>query len=232
MQLPVGDEKRQAVRAMFDSIAPRYDVVNKAMTFGLDIWWRRRTLALLGLGASSTVLDAGCGTGDFTRAVASSGGVPIGLDISAKMLAHARTGGSALVLGDAASIPLRTSSVDGAVSGFALRNFADLPGALGEIGRVVRPGGRIALLEVSEPKSKLLRAGYRVWFKRAVPFIGKVLSDPAAYRYLPESVAYLPEPDELRRLVENAGFVDVRRILLSGGVVQVLTGTRSDRVRP
>ncbi|MHB8244892.1 MAG: ubiquinone/menaquinone biosynthesis methyltransferase [Acidimicrobiales bacterium] len=225
--LPVGEEKREAVRAMFDAIAPRYDTVNKIMTFGLDLWWRRRTVALLDLAPPSTVLDVACGTGDFVRILTRAGQRPIGLDLSSGMLAHARAGTAPLLLTDAVNLPVRTASVDGAVSGFALRNFADLDAVFEELGRVVRPGGRIALLEVHGPENPVLKHGYHLWFNRAVPWIGRLLSDPAAYRYLPESVAYLPAADDLVAMVSRAGFVEVKRSLLSAGAVQVLTATRS-----
>jgi len=212
---------------MFDAIAPRYDVVNKVMTFGLDVIWRRRTVGLLGLPGHSLVLDLACGTGDLVRALRRAAHVPVGLDISAGMLANARVQGAPLVLGDGAALPVRAASVDGVVSGFALRNFADLAAVLAELARVVRPGGRIALLDVSQPEGQVLSAGYRIWFNRVVPRIGRILSDPAAYRYLPESVAYLPPPAELLVMLADAGFAGAVRHQLSGGLVQVLTGTRS-----
>ncbi|MHB1987067.1 MAG: ubiquinone/menaquinone biosynthesis methyltransferase [Acidimicrobiales bacterium] len=224
--LLLGDEKREAVRAMFDAIAPRYDAVNKVMTFGLDMWWRRHTVGLLGLPTDQLVLDVACGTGDFVRVLARHGHRPVGLDLSPGMLANARVGSAPVLLTDAARLPLASASVDGAVSGFALRNFADLPTVLTELGRVVRPGGRIALLEVSEPQRRVLRAGYHFWFNRVVPHIGGLLSDRAAYRYLPQSVAYLPSPARLLAMLPAAGFGEETRHLLSGGIVQVLTGTR------
>ncbi|MGH9298165.1 MAG: class I SAM-dependent methyltransferase, partial [Acidimicrobiales bacterium] len=124
--LPLGDAKRLAVRAMFDAIAPRYDIVNKLMTFGLDVRWRKRTISLLDLPARSLVVDVACGTGDLARLLRSRAHDAVAVDLSAGMLDHARAGGAPLVLSDAALLPIRTSSVDGAVSGFALRNFADL----------------------------------------------------------------------------------------------------------
>lgn len=211
---------------MFDAIAPSYDVLNKLMTFGLDIWWRHRTVGLLDLPPASRVLDVACGTGDFVRALARRGQHPLGLDLSAGMLANARVGSAPLLLSDASSLPVRAASVDGAVSGFALRNFSDLAAVVTELSRVVRPGGRIALLEVSEPENALLALGHRIWFNAVVPRLGRFTSDPAAYRYLPRSVAYLPPPAELLAMLDEAGFDDATRHLLSGGIVQVLTGTR------
>ncbi len=212
--------------AMFDAIAPRYDAVNTVMTFGLDGWWRRRTLDLLELHPGDVVLDVGCGTGDFVRALARRGARAVGLDLSAGMLSCARADGQLLVRADAASLPVRAASLDAAVSGFALRNFADLPAVLAELGRAVRPGGRIALLEVDMPSNHLVRRGYELWFRGAVPRIGRLLSDGDAYRYLPRSVAYLPPPEELLGMLAAAGFAGARRHRLLAGGVQVLTGTR------
>lgn len=224
--LPQGDDKARAVRTMFDTIAPRYDVVNRIMTFRLDVGWRRRAVRMLGLAPGSVVADVACGTGDLCRDLRTDGLRPIGVDFSRGMLASARAGGAPLVQGDAQSLPLRTSSVDGVTSGFALRNFVDLGAFLDECGRVIRPGGRLALLEVAEPPSPLLRTGHSMYFGRVVPVIGGLLSDRAAYRYLPRSVAYLPPVDELLDRIRAAGFATVQRHLLTGGIAQLLTGTR------
>ncbi len=226
--LPVGDEKTALVRSMFDTIAPRYDLVNRTMTVGLDVRWRRRALGALALPAGSTVLDLACGTGDFLKLLAADGFRPVGADLSWGMLAANRTG-APLAQADGAALPLATGTVDGVTCGYALRNFTDLAAVLGELGRVVRPGGRISLLEVAEPDGGLLRLGHRIWFRRVVPVIGGLLSDPAAYRYLPRSTAYLPSADELRRLLVDAGFSSVNRRTLSGGLSQLLTATRSGR---
>ena len=224
-QLPTGDDKAAAVRTMFDAIAPRYDLINRIMTFRLDVRWRRRSIAALGLPAGSTVLDLACGTGDLCRELTKAGMRPIGADLSFGMLAAARTE-APLVHGDALRLPLPTGAVDGVTCGFALRNFVDLGAFLSEVGRVVRPGGRIALLEVAEPPNRVLRWGHAFYFGKVVPRIGALLSDADAYRYLPKSVAYLPEPPALLELVRAAGFADAERTLLSGGIAQLLTGTR------
>lgn len=225
MALPVGDEKARAVRDMFDTIAPRYDLVNRIMTFRMDVGWRRRTVASLALRQGSSVADLACGTGDLCDELVTAGLAPVGVDVSFGMLANARTR-VPLVQGDALRLPVRDGGVDGVTCGFALRNFVALEPFLAELGRVVRPGGRIALLEVATPPSRILRAGHAVYFGKVVPLIGGMLSDPAAYRYLPKSVAYLPAPDRLLAMIGEAGFVDVKRRLLSAGIAQLLTATR------
>jgi demethylmenaquinone methyltransferase/2-methoxy-6-polyprenyl-1,4-benzoquinol methylase len=131
-----------------------------------------------------------------------------------------------LIHADGLHLPLPAGVVDGVTCGFALRNFADLAGVLAELGRVVRPGGRIALIEVAEPPNRFLRWGHSVYFGKVVPRIGAVLSDGTAYRYLPKSVAYLPAPHELVQIVRDAEFSDARRELLTAGIAQLITGTR------
>jgi demethylmenaquinone methyltransferase / 2-methoxy-6-polyprenyl-1,4-benzoquinol methylase len=223
--LPEGDEKVAAVRGMFDAIAPRYDLVNRIMTFRMDVGWRRRTVRALGLPVGDTVVDLACGTGDLCRELAIQAYRPIGADLSFGMLAAARTT-APLVHGDALRLPLPDGSVDGVTCGFALRNFAALPPFFAELARIVRPGGRIALLEVAEPPNRLLRFGHGIYFGRVVPLVGGLLSDPAAYRYLPRSVAYLPEPQAMLADLEAAGFDAVDRQLLSVGIAQLITATR------
>lgn len=223
--LPPAEEKTAVVQSMFDAIAPRYELVNRLMTFGLDASWRRRTVSALGLPAGSVVLDLACGTGDLSRTARARGLTPIGADLSFGMLA-ASHGTGPLVQADASALPLASGSVDGIVCGYALRNFTDLDACLGEMGRVLRPGGRVSLLEVGEPESKLIGMGYRLWFERVVPVIGGLLSDRAAYRYLPASTAYLPSPDELREKLRAAGFSGVNHHHLSGGLSQLVTATR------
>jgi demethylmenaquinone methyltransferase/2-methoxy-6-polyprenyl-1,4-benzoquinol methylase len=224
-RLPVGEEKVRVVRSMFDAIAPRYDLVNRIMTFRMDVGWRRRCVRRLALGPGSVVLDLACGTGDLCRELQRVGLRPIGIDLSFGMLAAARTT-APLVEADALRLPVPDQTVDGVTCGFALRNLVDLSVFFAELARVVRPGGRIALLEVAEPPNPLLRAGHQVYFGKVVPLIGGLLSDAAAYRYLPASVAYLPTPDELSAMLTDAGFCLVRRELLSGGIAQLLTATR------
>lgn len=223
--LPEGEEKVAAVRTMFDAIAPRYDLVNRIMTFRMDVGWRRHTVASLGLARGARVVDLACGTGDLCRELAAQGARPIGVDLSFGMLAAARTS-APLLQGDALCLPLPDAAVDGVTCGFALRNFASLPPFFAELARVTRPGGRVALLEVAEPPNPLLRAGHGLYFGKVVPLVGGLLSDPAAYRYLPRSVAYLPEPGAMLGQLAEAGFVDVERRLLSVGIAQLITAAR------
>jgi demethylmenaquinone methyltransferase/2-methoxy-6-polyprenyl-1,4-benzoquinol methylase len=211
---------------MFDTIAARYDLVNRVMTFGMDVGWRRRAVAELRLPGGSLVGDLACGTGDLCRELTRVGYRTIGFDFSLGMLANARTA-TPLVAADVLRLPMRDGELDGATSGFALRNVVDLGAFFEEIGRVVRAGGRIALLETSQPDNALMRAGHALYFRRVVPAIGGALSDRRAYRYLPASVEYLPPADEMVTMLGGAGFVDARRIPLAGGVAQVLTGTRT-----
>lgn len=210
---------------MFDAIAPRYDLVNRVMTFGLDVGWRRATARSLGLPAGSLVIDVACGTGDLCRALARLGLRPVGLDFAHEMLARATTDAQ-LVQGDALRMPFADGVADGITCGFALRNVADLGALFAECARVLRPGGRFALLEVARPANGVLRAGHRLYFERVVPLIGGLLSDRAAYSYLPRSTAYLPEPAELLALIEGSGFADVRRRLVGLGAAQVISGRR------
>ena len=223
--LPTGDDKVRAVRDMFDAIAPRYDLVNRLMTFRLDVGWRRKAIRSLGLAGGSIVLDLASGTGDLCVDMARAGLRPLSVDMSFGMLAADRSGAPRLQA-DVLRLPLPDRSVDGAACGFALRNFVDLDAFFAELARVVRPGGRIALLDVATPANPVLRVGHAVYFGKVVPRVGALLSDGAAYRYLPRSVAYMPEPDAMMAALVAAGFPGAQRQLLSGGITQLLTGTR------
>jgi demethylmenaquinone methyltransferase/2-methoxy-6-polyprenyl-1,4-benzoquinol methylase len=201
-QLPQGEEKVRAVRTMFDTIAPRYDLVNRIMTFRLDVRWRKRAVRTLRLPVGSRILDL-----SFGMLSADRSGVP-------------------RVQADILRLPLPDCSVDGVTCGFALRNLVDLDAFFRELARVVRPGGRIALLDVGVPHNPVIRFGNNIYFGKMVPRIGALLSDGPAYRYLPKSVAYLPPREELTRLLREAGFPDARHEQLSGGLTQLLSGTR------
>jgi len=224
--LPQGEEKARAVRGLFDTIAGRYDLVNRVMTFGLDVGWRRRAVRELGLPPGSLVYDLACGTGDLCRDLQAKGHRAIGFDFSFGMLAKARTD-APLVQADVLRLPVTGASADGVTCGFALRNLTSLPAFFDELARVVRPGGSIALLDASEPDGAVLRAGHQLYFRRVVPVIGGLLSDRDAYAYLPRSLAYLPPPAEVHRMLADAGFPGSRRIQLTGGAAQLLVGTRA-----
>ena len=224
-ELPQGEAKVKAVDDMFDAIAPRYDLLNRVLTFGMDVGWRRKTVRALGLPHGSTVLDVACGTGDLCRELAKRGYRPVGVDRSAGMLA-ALTTTAPVLRGDALGMPFRANSVDGVVCGFALRNFSALRPFLVECARVLRPGGRVALLEVSEPENSVLRWGHAQYFGRVVPLVGGWLSDRDAYQYLPKSVAYLPPPNRMVSMMSEVGFGAATRRPLSTGIAQLLTGTR------
>jgi demethylmenaquinone methyltransferase/2-methoxy-6-polyprenyl-1,4-benzoquinol methylase len=223
--LPEGDDKVRAVRSMFDTIAPRYDMVNRVMTFRMDVGWRRRTVRDLRLGPGSRVADLACGTGDLCRELVAQDLVPVGFDLSYGMLANARTD-VPLAQADILRLPVPDASLDGATCGFALRNLVELRAFFDELARVVRPGGRIALLEVAEPPNRALRWGHSIYFGKVVPKVGGLLSDASAYQYLPKSVAYLPPPEEMLDDLADAGFSYVRRQLLSTGIAQLVTATR------
>jgi demethylmenaquinone methyltransferase/2-methoxy-6-polyprenyl-1,4-benzoquinol methylase len=211
---------------MFDAIAPRYELVNRLMTFGLDARWRRRAVSDLRLAPASVVLDVAAGTGDFTRELRRQGQRAIATDLSYNMLHTARNVADR-VQADASHLPFRWASFDGATCGYALRNFTDLEKTFTEMARVLRPGGRLSLLEVAEPRSGLWRAGFRLWFRRVVPFIGSLLSDRDAYHFLPASTAYLPETGEIVAMLNRAGFSAVNHRRIMGGLSQQFLATRS-----
>lgn len=225
-ELPQGEAKVAAVREMFDAIAPRYDRLNRIISFRLDVRWRRRAVRELGLPAGGTVLDLASGTGDLCVDLASQGLKPISIDLSHGMLSADRSG-APRIQADILRLPAPDGCADGVTCGFALRNLTDLGTFFDELARVVRPGGRIALLDVGIPHNRFVRWGNDIYFGRVVPWIGSLLSDGPAYRYLPKSVAYLPEPAEMTALLSASGFADVTHRALTGGLTQLLTGTRS-----
>jgi len=224
-ELPEGNEKKQAVREMFDAIAPRYDLVNRVMTFRLDVRWRRRAVRELTLPRGSVVLDLAAGTGDLCIDLREAGHQPISMDLSFGMLTADRSGAPRAQT-DILQLPVGDRTADGVTCGFALRNLTDLPTFFIELARVVRPGGRIALLDVGVPTNRFIRFGNDIYFGKVVPKIGALLSDGAAYRYLPKSVAYLPQSAEMTDMLRGAGFSDATHQLLSGGLTQLITGTR------
>ena len=227
--LPPLMEKAAVVRAMFDRIAPRYDVLNRLISFRLDQRWRRAVVRAATISAQDRVVDLACGTGDLSELAVRTGARVVGVDFAGNMLAGARRRGisAAFVQADAERLPLPPHWATVIVSGFALRNFVSIPAVLAEAARVLLPGGRLVLLEVDTPTNKLLQWGYGLYFKRLVPFLGALLSDAPAYAYLPRSVSYLPESSTLQRMIEAAGFRQVVKHQLSGGVVQLLTAIRT-----
>ncbi|HVC86506.1 MAG TPA: ubiquinone/menaquinone biosynthesis methyltransferase [Gaiellaceae bacterium] len=219
-----------AVRTMFDRIAPVYDVMNRVMTAGLDVRWRRLAAESV-VRQGDRVLDGACGTGDLALADLKAGaGTVTGLDFSEAMLARARRK-TALrddaldwVHGDLLALPFADATFDSATVGFGVRNVSDLELALAELRRVLRPGGRLAILEITQPRG-ILRPFFRLWFDRAVPLLGKILPGGAAYTYLPASVKRFPDAESLARQLRDGGFGEVRYRLLAGSIVALHTGT-------
>ena len=228
MTSQTGTLSPDGVRTMFDRIAPVYDLMNRLMTAGLDQRWRRMTAAAA-VRPGDRVLDACCGTGDLAVAAQAAGGRVTGLDFSEKMLERARRKSSSIewMRGDLLELPFEDASFDAATVGFGVRNVADLERGLGELARVLRPGGRLGILEITQPRG-LLRPFYKLWFDGLVPLAGKLIPGGAAYSYLPASVRRFPAPDELAGLLARTGFEEVRYRLLAGGIVALHTGRRRD----
>jgi demethylmenaquinone methyltransferase/2-methoxy-6-polyprenyl-1,4-benzoquinol methylase len=244
---------------MFDRIASVYDLMNTAMTAGLHHAWRARAATEARVGPGSRVLDVATGTGDLALELArrvAPGGEVVGSDFSEGMLARARQKSGAFAdgvrprfeLGDALALPYGDACFDAATVGFGARNFADLPRGLREMARVVRPGGRVVVLEITSPTRPPLSLFYRVWFDRAVPVLGalaaRLLALAArlrrgggaprssaiadAYMYLPNSVRRFPGPVALAAEMERAGLRDVHYVLTAGGIVAIHAGTVPD----
>jgi demethylmenaquinone methyltransferase / 2-methoxy-6-polyprenyl-1,4-benzoquinol methylase len=210
---------------MFDRIAPVYDAMNRVMTGGLDLRWRRLAATAV-VRPGDLVLDAACGTGDLALADRRAGAAKVtGVDFSQRMLERARRKAPSLdwVEGDLLAMPFEDGMFDAATVGFGVRNVADLEGALAELRRVLRPGGRLAILEITRPRG-ILRPFFALWFDRVVPALGRLLPGGAAYSYLPASVARFPGAEELAGLMERAGFARVEFRLLAGSIVALHTG--------
>jgi demethylmenaquinone methyltransferase/2-methoxy-6-polyprenyl-1,4-benzoquinol methylase len=247
--LPPKEEKAAWVQAMFGRIAGHYDLMNGLMTFGRDQAWRRYTVSQLGLGSQQKlglagegdagrrlVLDVATGTGDLALEVVRQvpGGRVVGVDFVPQMLAQAReksrpvAGRLSLTAGDALCLPFEDSVFDGVVTGFALRNVTDIGAAFGEMARVVRPGGRVACLEISRPRLPVFRRLFHWYFYRLVPLLGGWISGQrAAYTYLPHSLTGFASPDEIAGIMRGHGWQEVhyRRLML--GTVAVHVGTRA-----
>ena len=226
--LPPDAEKAASVRAMFDLIAPQYDRLNRWLSLRLDQYWRRQTIRSIGVCADDRVLDLACGTGDLSELAAATGARVLGIDFARNMLVGAsrRRIRATFIQADANTLPLPSAAVSVVLSGFALRNFVSIPRALQEAARVLKPGGRLALLEVDTPRQPLLKWGHGFYFQRLVPLLGGLISDRKSYCYLPRSVVYLPEETELLQMVRAAAFEQVVKTRLSGGVAQLITAVR------
>jgi demethylmenaquinone methyltransferase/2-methoxy-6-polyprenyl-1,4-benzoquinol methylase len=224
-----GTLEETQVRAMFDRIAGIYDRLNTVMTAGLHHQWRRRTADQAALGPGDRALDVATGTGDLAVELArrvAPGGEVVGTDFSERMLALARAKapGIRFELGNALALPYEDGSFDAATVGFGARNFSDLEQGLGEMVRVVRPGGRVVVLEITTPRRPPLNHFYKYWFDGVVPLLGRFAGDADAYSYLPNSVKRFPAPEQLAALMSRRGLTRVRYILTAGGIIAIHVG--------
>jgi demethylmenaquinone methyltransferase/2-methoxy-6-polyprenyl-1,4-benzoquinol methylase len=215
------------VRAMFDRIAGLYDTMNSVMTAGLHHRWRSRAADLARVGPGSRALDVATGTGDLAIELRRRGAEVVGSDFSEGMLARARekAGDVRWEHGNALALPYGDDEFDAATVGFGARNFSDLGRGLAEMARVVRPGGRVVVLEITTPTKPPLSLFFSLWFDRVVPLLGRFSGEDQAYAYLPSSVKRFPGPQELGALMAGAGMRDVRWILTAGGIIALHSGT-------
>jgi demethylmenaquinone methyltransferase / 2-methoxy-6-polyprenyl-1,4-benzoquinol methylase len=230
------EEFATEVRGMFDRIAGVYDLMNSAMTAGLHHQWRQRAVDRANVGPGSDALDICCGTGDLAlelrRKIGPDGRV-VGSDFSEPMLELARrkSGDEGLPVefgwADALDLPYGDGSFDAVTVGFGARNLADLEKGLSEMGRVLRPGGRLVILEITRPEREPLASFYSLWFDRVVPVIGTFAGDSDAYNYLPNSVRTFPAPETLAAMMEGAGFTEIRWLLLAGGILAIHSATKA-----
>jgi demethylmenaquinone methyltransferase / 2-methoxy-6-polyprenyl-1,4-benzoquinol methylase len=229
------DEFADQVRGMFDRIAGVYDLMNSAMTAGLHHEWRQRAVERAEVARGSDALDVCCGTGDLAlelrRRIGPDGRV-VGCDFSEPMLELARrkSGDEGLPVefgwADALDLPYGDASFDAVTIGFGARNLADLERGISEMTRVLRPGGRLVILEITRPQRQPLAGFYSLWFDRLVPVLGTLAGDPEAYSYLPDSVRSFPEPERLAAMLDAAGLGRIRWLLLAGGIVAIHSATK------
>ena len=218
------------VRAMFDRIAGFYDTMNSVMTAGLHHRWRERAADLARVGPGDDVLDVACGTGDLAIELARRvrpGGSVTGSDFAEAMLARARAKDPSITFewGNALELPYENGRFAACTVGFGARNFSDLGRGLGEMARVVKPGGRVVVLEITTPQRPPLSTFFKLWFDSVVPLIGRLTGEEQAYSYLPSSVRRFPGPQELAGQMAGAGLVDVGWILTAGGIIALHHGT-------
>jgi demethylmenaquinone methyltransferase/2-methoxy-6-polyprenyl-1,4-benzoquinol methylase len=227
--LPV-DKNPSRIAGMFDTIAPRYDLLNHVLSVGLDRRWRDQAVDALALGPNARVLDLCTGTADLAIATVrrATGATVVGVDFAGEMLrlglAKIRRGGMdgtiRLVRGDASHIPLADATCDAVTIGFGIRNVAEPHRALAEIARVLRPGGRLAILEFGQPRIPGIRTLYDWYFRYLLPLVGRMVSKhQSAYSYLPASVGTFPSPTEFSRTIAAANFSQVRAVPLTFGIV-------------
>ncbi|HET9198919.1 MAG TPA: bifunctional demethylmenaquinone methyltransferase/2-methoxy-6-polyprenyl-1,4-benzoquinol methylase UbiE [Solirubrobacterales bacterium] len=225
------------VNRMFDRVAGRYDALNSLMTAGLHHGWRKRAAEKAQLGPGDAALDVCCGTGDLALELAervSPGGHVVGCDFSEPMLDLARekaaersAGGVRFEWADALELPYDGERFDAVTVGFGARNLADLDRGLREMVRVLKPGGRAVILEITQPERPPLSLFYSLWFDRIVPLLGAFSSNPEAYSYLPESVRSFPSPRGLAEKMDDAGFEAIRYTVLAGGIIAIHSGVRA-----
>lgn len=233
--------KKEQIRDMFDSIAPRYDALNHILSFGIDRGWRRKTIKRVCRENPGRILDLATGTGDM--AIALAGKCPeamvTGADLSQNMLKIAGTkiagkglaGRISLRVAEAEALPFAEAEFDAVTAAFGVRNFHDIPAGLKEMYRVLKPGGKMYVLEFSTPRSKIFGGLYRFYFHRVLPFIGGLVSkDKNAYKYLPGSVDEFPGPEIFSGMVLDAGFAECDKISLTGGVAYIYIGTKTEDI--
>src|SRR5882757_7643590 len=221
---------------MFDRVAGHYDALNGVMTAGLHHRWRERAAARTGLGPGESALDVCCGTGDLAFELAgrvAPGGHVVGCDFSEPMLDLARDKAAARGVegvrfewADALELPYDGERFDAVTVGFGVRNLADLDRGLLEMGRVLKPDGRLVILEITQPTRPPLSSFYSLWFDRMVPLLGAFSGDAEAYSYLPESVRSFPRPRGLAERMDAAGFERIRYTVLAGGIIAIHSGIR------